>query len=427
MYLLTELVRLLEQRGHIFPNDPQAATESLRHTQGDHIHKLHQRAQIIDRDHNLRHALHNHQHRLQMALRVATVLWFVLGFVSTYGLMKHTQLNFFLILLGVLGMNTVMLLFWLVSTVLRKPRQMHVSPLMFGRTHDNLQQAFAQLYSEQAMRPHAIWRRSAYSHQLALSALVGMFVAALFLLTVRQYSFIWESTLLSSQTFANSVAILSWLPEKIGFATPHSDAILAGRNSHDITHAATWGGLLLGSIICYGIVPRLCAWGFCWWQAKHNPAQLNIQQPYYQNIIQKWQRKITDSDHDYQPDPIAPPVVVAAPSGSESEYWAVLLDTPHSDINWYANLLGQDWRDCGVLADRDEIATFNEKLSQQATQLLIGVRAHRAPDRGQIRILSKFASHAQHGIIVKLLPPHDAEMLAQWHEILQKNGWAWID
>lgn len=426
MYLLTEFVRLLEQRGHIFPNDPHAATESLRHTQGDITQKLHQRAQIIDRDHILRQTLQHHQQRWQIVARVALVAWFAFGFASTYALMKHTQLNFFLILLGVLGMNTVMLLIWLANTVLGKPRKPHFISLIFNRQNTPYHAALAQLYGEYAMQPRNIWRRNAYSHQLALSALGGMFLAALFLLTVRQYSFNWESTLLSSQTFAQTVNALAWLPEKIGFATPHADAIAAGRNSHDTAHAASWGSLLLGSMICYGIVPRLLAWGFCAWQ---RPAlELDVQLAYYQNIIQKWQRKITDSDHDYRPDPIvAAPIVTAAPPSSQCEYWAVLLDAPHDNPNWYAHLLGQDWRDCGVIADRDEIAAFHEKLSQQATQLLVGVRAHRAPDRGQIRTLVKLAQNAQQGLIVKLLSPHDAVILAQWHEILRQNGWAWVE
>lgn len=426
MYLLTEFVRLLEQRGHIFPNDPQAATESLRHTQGDVTDKLHQRAQIIDRDHTLRNLLHTHKQRLHILLRVALVAWFVFGFITTYGLMQHAQLNFFLILLGVLGMNTLMLLIWLVFTLIGKPTKSPFSPILFHRQNNLITQTWAQLYVEQAALPYSIWRKSLYTHQLALCALLGMFTATLFLFTVRQYSFNWESTLLSNHAFVNSVQILSWLPEKLGFAVPQTDAIVAGRNTHDTAHAASWASLLLGSIICYGIVPRGLAWLFCWLKIRHHVAELNIKLPYYQNIIQNWQRKIIDSDHDYRPDPVAPPVVYATPN-SGSEYWAVLLDAPHDNPQWFAHLLGQDWLDCGVVASREQLTELIEKLPQQPTQLLVGVRAHRAPDRGQIRALSKLANHAQHGLIVKLLSPHDAEILAQWHDVLRQNNWAWVE
>lgn len=426
MYLLTEFVRLLEQRGHIFPNDPHAATENLRHVSGSNEDKLHQRAQIIDRDHTLRNVLHAHKQRLHILLRLTLGIWFVLGFIATYGLMRHTQLNFFLILLGALGTNTLMLLIWLILTVSNRPRKSLFSPILFHRQNNLVTQTWTQLYAEQATLPHTIWRRSFYSHQLALCALLGMFTATLFLFTVRQYSFNWESTLLSNQAFVNSVQILSWLPEKLGFAVPQTDAIVAGRNVHDTQNAANWASLLLGSMVCYGLVPRGLACLFCWLKSRRCVATLNLKLPYYQNIIQNWQRKIIDSDHDYHPDPTIPPVVYATPN-SGSAYWAVLLDAPHDNPHWFAHLLGQDWLDCGVLASREQYTDFIEKLSQQPTQLLVGVRAHRAPDRGQIRALGKLASHAQHGIIIKLLLPNDSEILAQWHDILRQNAWAWVD
>lgn len=426
MYLLTEFVRLLEQRGHVFPNDPHAASESLRHTQGDVVSKLHQRAQIIDRDHTLRNLLHTHQQRLQMLLRLAGVGWFVFGFLTTYGLMQRTQLNFFLILLGVLGMNTLMLLIWLWFTLLGKQRKLPFSSIWLPRQNNLLTQTWVQLYVEQAALPHFRWRQGLYTHQLALSALLGMFVATLFMFTVRQYSFNWESTLLSNQAFVNSVQVLSWLPEKLGFAVPHSSEIVAGRNVNDTVNAASWASLLLGSMLCYGLLPRGLAWLFCWLKQRQSIAELNIKLPYYQNIIQSWQRKIIDSDDDYRPDPVAAPVVYAA-TDAQSEYWAVLLDAPHDNPRWFAHLLGQDWLDCGVVASREQQADLIEKLSQHSVQLLVGVRAYRAPDRGQIRALGKLASHAQHGVIVQLLSPDDAEILAQWHDVLRQNAWAWVD
>lgn len=88
-----------------------------------------------------------------------------------------------------------------------------------------------------------------------------MFAAALLLLTVRQYSFNWESTLLDGSSFARAVSLLGWLPAQLGLSVPDADAVFANRNRADAVHAARWGALLLGSIACYGIVPRVLAWG----------------------------------------------------------------------------------------------------------------------------------------------------------------------
>jgi len=66
--------------------------------------------------------------------------------------------------------------------------------------------------------------------------------------------------------------------------------------------------LLLGSILCYGIAPRLIAWLICWQQSRRHRPALNLALPYYQNIIQKWQQQIIDDSSDYQPDrPIIAP------------------------------------------------------------------------------------------------------------------------
>ena len=48
-YHHTELIRLLEQRGYIFPSDPASITEILRQADGTPEAKLHRRAQLIDR------------------------------------------------------------------------------------------------------------------------------------------------------------------------------------------------------------------------------------------------------------------------------------------------------------------------------------------------------------------------------------------
>lgn len=430
MYLLTELVRLLEQRGHIFSSDPQAITDSLHQTDETHIAKLYRRASMIDRRRELSDRLDNHRRRLHLALWAATAIWFGLGFVATYGLMQHSSLNFFFLLVGALGVNTLTLLFWLSKLVLNRPTKPLGSSLLWVRESDSVGQAIVQLYSENAMRPHAVWQRSVYGHRLALSGLFGMFVAALLLLTVRQYAFNWQSTLLADETFVTAVRALAWLPEKLGFAVPDTAAIINGRNINDTVNAAQWGSLLLGSLLCYGLIPRAAAWLFSIWRVRNTPAELDVRLPYYQNIIQQWQRRITDSADDYQADAIivAPPITIK----DTGVHWAVLLDAPHHDATWFERQLGQEWLNQGILADRDQIAAFVEQMQHQHVQLLVGIRAQHVPDRGTVRTLQRLSQAAKNGLIVQLLQPENlmgnqTEVIAQWRETLQQHGWTWLE
>lgn len=431
MILLTELVRMLEQRGHIFATDPQAVTDSLRQTEAEPAEKLARRAQIIDRDRRLADRLNRHRRHLNLLLAAAAMLWFVLGFAGTYGLMRQSSLNFFLILAGVLGINTLMLLVWLAAVLMRKPMKSPLAPLLWARENDAVGQALIALYSERANRPAALWQRYAVSHRLAFSGLAGMFAAALLLLLVRQYSFNWESTLLGNETFAAAIAALAWLPQMLGFPVPDTAAVVAGRNAQDTANAAQWGSLLLGSIVCYGLLPRLAAWLFCAGKTRRHRDELDIGLPYYQNILQKWQRRVVDSADDYRADavPAAAPVTLAA---DDAAHWAVLLDAPYADAAWFEHLLGQEWLDLGVAVGRDEVAALVERLQERNVQLLVGVRAQQSPDRGSIRQLTRLAEAARGGLLVQLLnesgsdSEQSRERLLQWQNVLNEHGWAWL-
>lgn len=420
----TELIRLLEQRGHLFPADPAAITAQLRQTDGDITDKLHRRATLIDRDHAIADQWQQHCRHRQWLHYAALTAWAMIGFVGTYGLMQQTALNFFVVLLGVLGVNTVMLMIWCVNLILR--RDLPALPPFF-RQPEIISQTIAQLYHEPNIRPHATWRRSMVSHQLALSGLGGMFAAALLLLLVRQYHFTWESTLLSNETLTQVVGVLAWLPEILGFDVPDSTAILASRNQANASNAAAWGSLLLGSLLCYGLVPRALAWAISAWQVRRLAPQLNLQLPYYQNISQKWQRKIVDSDADYTPDPIrSSPQISLAKNGA---YWAIALDVLPKNHQWYQDVLGQEWLDLGVVASREEWADLANRAAGQAVQLLVAVRAAQTPDRGTVRRLAGVGANvvlclwAEEGVDSGSLK----ERVAQWQELAQQYGWAWVD
>lgn len=431
-YQLTELIRLLEQRGHTFAQNPQLITENLRKNQSDDESKLHRRAVLLDHNGELAHRLNNYHHRIHIMLYLASSIWFIFGFMGTYTIMQHTTLNFFFILVTALGINTLMLILWLANTLhttSHKPPFFH-SLLLLLNKGDNTQHIITQFYLQQASQPYVRWQRGQITHQLALSALLGIFSATLLLLSFRQYSFNWESTLLSDQTFAHITSLIAWLPEKMGFNTPDITAITASRNQNNIHHAADWASLLLGSLICYGIFPRTLAWLYCRYQSYQNPAKLNLQDPYYQNIIQQWHYHVIDSSDDYQPDKIS--TAPAIQLKHQGEYWAVLLYTHHANPNWHQHQLGQTWQNQGILQDRHQINQFIQQLQQYPAQLLIGVRANHVPDRGIIRTLQRLSQASQHGIIIQLLlPEHTTSIeqqpiLNQWQQILQQHQWTWL-
>ena len=428
-YHHTELIRLLEQRHHPFPSDPASITEILRQADGTPEAKLHRRAQLIDRDQHIAQRLAQHQQRLRFARRVACAAWFIIGLLGTYQLMQQSSLNFMLILVGILGGNSLMLIIWLISLTQKYRAPTSIPLWLTGSLKDPIHQALLEHDAQTAAQPPFRWIRSRISHQIALCGLLGMFTASLMLLTVRQYQFNWQSTLLTDQHFAQIIRALAWLPAQLGFATPSPSIIAAARNHYHSEHAAQWGILLLASILCYGIIPRLIAWLICWQHSRRYHPTLNLAQPYYQNIIQQWQWQIIDDASDYQPDhPAIAPAKI--PLNSAGEHWAILLEAPNAPDNWHSHILGQDWANKGSINERAELARLINELAAQPVQLLIGIRAQQTPDRGIIRQIAQLAQAAQHNIIIQLLPsnpqsptPAEQERRALWHKALQENGW----
>lgn len=421
---LTELVRLLEERGYIFTADPQPITETLRHAEGDAESKINRRAEMIDSDHKLRDALTHVRQVGQGLLWGLTLLCLVMGFGSGLGLLNQSGLNFFIVLASVLGLNTVMFGVWVVMLLLPKHKQTWFSPSWWIRGKDPVSQAILRLYLEAWQQPKARWAAGKISHRFWLATLGGMLIAMLLLLVVRQYTFNWESTLLSDNSFIRVVQGLAWLPELLGFPVPDTQAILNSRLHNHMASARQWSGLLIGSMVVYGMVPRALAWAYCHWQTRAAAQPLPLDKPYYQHLIQQWQTRVIDADTQTETVTIVPKISLS----DDGQKWAVMLERPWAETHWYRHVLGQDWLDKGTADSRDVVAQLLEQLQQHRVQLLIGVPAQTVPDRGILRQISRLAEAAQSGAVVQLLweRTDPADYFNQWQSALNERHIAWL-
>ncbi|QEY26597.1 DUF2868 domain-containing protein [Neisseria zalophi] len=427
---LTELVRLLQERNHIFSADPQPITEALRHADGNIETKLNRRAEMIDSDHKLQDSLARIRSLFAWLLLAATLFWLISGFAGTVTLMQQSGLNFFFVLAGVLGLHTLMLLAWIITACLPRYKAggFFSNPAFWIRGKDPVNQAIMRLYSDELAKPATRWALGLTVHRLWLATLIGMLAAAVLLLSVRQYTFNWESTLLSDATFVQAVHILSWLPAKLGFPVPDADAVLISRLNNDIATSRQWGGLLIGSLICYGLLPRFAAWLVCKILSRRTRSTLPLDKPYYRQIIQQWQRRVVDADTQSETVTAVTPKIKL----DDTPKWAVMLDAEWPEKSWFKHILGQDWLDKGTADSRDTVAALKAELQQEPAQLLIGVRARSVPDRGILRQITALAEAAQGGAVVQLLVEKDFsdglnDYLSQWHTALGERGLPWLD
>src|SRR5699024_8828999 len=128
---------------------------------------------------------------------------------------------------------------------------------------------------------------------------------------------------------------------KVGFTVPDSAAIVQSRLVTDampLSMARQWAGLLVGSLLMYGIIPRAIAWVFCALMFRRKKMRLDIKQPYYQKILNFWQRHVVDED-DFKaaPAPVAPKASV-----STGKKLVALLEYPSQQDNWWQSGLNAD-------------------------------------------------------------------------------------
>ena len=419
---LTELVRHLEMKQHVFATDPLLITEKLQSEDGSPMQKLHRRASRIDSNGNLSRVLSKIEGRIKGIMVIMSVLWCLSGFLGLFTLLQATVVNFFYVLVCLLGFHTLMLVGWMIVALFKRGHDSSswfasfVSPNRLIRGKDDVTQAAVELYERQLEHSGMRWYLGRFSHQLWLATLTGMLFAILFLLIVRQYSFSWESTLLSDQTLITVTHILGWLPSMVGFDVPDSAAIVQSRLVTDalpLTIARQWSSLLIGSLLMYGLIPRAIAWAFCAMMFRSKKMRLDIQQPYYQKIISFWQRQIIDDD-DFKEAaaPIAPKATLSA-----GKKLVALLEYPYDNATWWqrdneispsasnTNKIGEsdNVENFGIVDDRDDLARMIAYLDHHPVQVLLGIHHQALPDRGTLRKLDQIATHAKHGLIVQLL------------------------
>ncbi|WP_348548371.1 DUF2868 domain-containing protein [Psychrobacter sp. KFRI-CH2-11] len=411
---LTELVRTLETQQHVFATDPLLITEKLQSEDGTPIQKLHRRASRIDSNGALAGVLGKIDGRIKGVMIVMSVVWCISGFLGLFALLQTSVVNFFYVLVCLLGFHTIMLLGWLAMTLINQGKQSSnwfasfVSPSYLIRGKDDVTKAAVNLYERQLQHSGMRWYLGRFSHQLWLATLTGMLLAIVFLLIVRQYSFSWESTLLSDQALITLTQILGWLPSMVGFDVPDSTAIAQSRlvtEAMPLSAARQWAGLLVGSLLMYGIVPRALAWAFCALMFRRKKMRLDIKQPYYQKILNFWQRHVVDADDFSEaPAPVAPKATV-----STGKKLVALLEYPAKQDNWWQSGLdvnitdNSEIEDFGIVDDRDDMERLISHLDKHPVQVLLGIHSNALPDRGTLRKLDRIAEHAADGLIIQLL------------------------
>ncbi len=409
-----ELIRRLEAQDFIFAQNPKLVTDTLKGDNHAAYDKLFIRAEKIDSDGHLLDAIASTHQMIASSKRLIYIVYFVLGMVGVAGILASSVVNFFYVLVALLGWHSLSLLWWLIG--LARPKHSLLtsffdkltlqSPIASGvlpsnHTANKTAQKTALGVVLDSIRPVKSWYLSTIMHGAWLSGLVGSMVGLFGLFLFRRYGFGFESTLLTDAHFYEILAVIGYLPAKLGLVLP---------TASDGT-PAQFAYLVLACLVLYGLLPRLMAYLYCRLKSVVS-VHTDINQPYYQALMAQFSQTIIDHD-DYQ----APSVTPIRPISDTPHERLIKATLERADADHVMTL--SVLSDAGVVDTRDELIALINECDSHDAQLYLGIDTSTPPDRGILRKIHTL-QQIRHGIIVTWLgkPTH----INAWQIAMNERG-----
>ncbi|SDL01847.1 DUF2868 domain-containing protein [Pseudomonas indica] len=431
---LCEAVRLREE--HTGPLEDREANRQANTGGGDLPTRIRRRALFLaERDGQLAALRHWHQ-----GARLAGYLLLLLAVVGGSGLAVaalgdgQRPVNVFWALGSLLGLHLLMLLGWLFSL-----RYAGDSGGALGRLWLWLSEKLARDAQAAHLAPALLlllqrrrlarWGLGALVNGFWLLTLLSAVLTLLALLSTRRYGFVWETTLLSSDTFVSLTRALGALPALIGFPLPDVATIRASGDVAVPLESArhAWAGWLIGVLLVYGLLPRLLLALFCLWQWKRGTAALalDLSLPGYQLLRERLQpasERLGVSEE--APAALPEPKGGAYPGDSAG---ALLVAVELDDRRPWPPALPKSVADAGILDSREQRQRLLDQLTRfPPERLVIACDPRRSPDRGTLALLGELARTASATRVWLLQAPPgealDSERLEDWHQALAQLG-----
>jgi len=387
--------------------DDRRAVTLARACPGDLEQKIVVRARNLDIAAAMAEAVRHLRTTTRVSLALAGLLAVVAGGATAHTALQApaaTPVNFHWALVSLLGVESLALLLW-IAISLARPKSASASSLglalaALGRRitawlHRGPVQAAVLQAAGGNLARGAIgrWSLGSVTHGLWLAFLAGALAMTLLLLSAKQVSFAWQTTILSERSYLPLTEGLAALPRLAGFPVPSRDEIRESRwdgvGPGPIEPSRAWSGLLVGCLLLYGLLPRGLLLLLC--LAARSRAvgrfRLDLGLPEYQRLAAELvppahRDGVIDGDDapggalpdsDYRDEPIAftGPVAVLA------------LEIEPPAAGWPPLVSGIEWRDLGTVdsrEDRDRACAAG--TAAQPGLMLVAVSLLTTPDRG---------------------------------------------
>jgi len=427
---LTETIRLREE--HAGPLEDLEANRLARAAGGDLSSRIQRRAAWLAERDGLSTAL---KHWLQGA-RLALVLLVIFALLSGAGLafaaLSQSPVNVFWALGSLLGLNLILLLSWALGLIFAGEHGATLGRLWlwlsekFARDAKAAQLAPALLLMLQRRKLNR-WALGTLVNGLWLLAMLSALVLLLALMATRRYGFVWETTILSADTFINLTQALGALPALLGFNVPSVEMIRASGDAALGIESArqAWATWLVGVLVVYGVLPRLLLTLLCFWRWNRGKAALalDLNLPGYAQLRE---RLMPTSErlgiNDAAPEQLHRVESSVSEHASEG---ALLVAIELDDQRSWPPALPKTVSNAGILDSRESRNKLLEQLSRfPPARLLIACDPRRSPDRGSLALIAELARNASATRVWLLQAPPgealDSARLGDWHVALQQ-------
>jgi len=380
-------------------------------------------------------------HSARLLLSILLFLAILSGIGAAFGFFGSDirSVNVIWTLIGLIGVHFFTLLLWIVGGrlsggLLGRLWFWGISHWPRGRQQRDygiegkLAKALARLMQRNGLGQ---WTLSSITHSVWLVALFASLCTMLLALSLRSYSFVLETTILSEGVFTNFVEGFGYLPSLLGFATP--DAAMIGSALSGDAQGQTelarraWASWLSGGLIVYGILPRSVVWGVSLLRlyVLRRGLHLDLNEPGFVEFA----RNLTSSRGVIDAAILAPPVLqIATQHQLQGQGSALLALELGANLPWppqglTTDSVGQLFTES--IENREQRRAALLALSARPPRaLLVACDIRLSPDRGTLHYLVELSNAASE---LRIWFPHPkgesaSVRLGLWQESLRSIG-----
>ena len=287
------------------------------------------------------------------------------------------------------------------------------------------------------------YQLSQLTHLIWLGYFCGATLMSILMLATHQVDFIWQTSILSSDTFQTLTNLLAYLPQKLALPVPTIEQIQQSFFTTDNLAEAesrrlAWSSLLISSLFLYGLLPRLLLFLLMHRLLKNKKRnyQLDLGLAYYVRLRQMLKPNKTtlgvidaDSEAIFEQVKVASKVNNCKKTVLKENYFPIAVELSEQQFDLakqhlqrhHSQYFNQLVNVCDYHSQQSIIASLQQNKS---TEVAIYVSVNRLPDRGLKRFIRELTASTDKTISLLLIIENHTQQQrdTDWYQLADSVG-----